>query len=102
MQGLFFRQDPAQFVLVSGAIHGPKADVREARHTVPIDDHAGRHALDLEALGRFTLWIETDVEVRMEFRQEPLGVLAMLIEIDGNHRQTTARVGILHCLHPWK
>ena len=38
----------------------------------------------------------------MEFREKALCVAAILVEIDRDHGQAFAAVGVLHCLHPRK
>src|ERR1700688_706125 len=53
-----FRQHAAKLLFVCAAIDGSKPGVRVAHRTVPVDDHAGGHALNLESRSDFPLRIE--------------------------------------------
>jgi hypothetical protein len=100
--GLFLRQHLAQLIFIRRLVHGPKPYVREALNAVAIDDHARGHAVDLEALGDRSLWVEAHVEIGFEFGEEPVCVLLRPVEVDGYYRQALALVRILHSLHPGK
>jgi hypothetical protein len=74
----------------------------EARDTVSVDEHAGRHTSNLKSLSEGTLRIEVHNEVGMVSLQESLGIGPVVIEIDSNDTQPLPLVGLFHHLHPRK
>lgn len=69
-------------MFVRFAVGRAKPDMRKARYTMPVDDHAGRHASNLESLSDGALWIELHREVGMESLQKLFGIGPIVIEID--------------------
>ncbi len=87
MASRLLREQLANLVRCNGAIGWPEADMSEAHPPSPVDNQAGRHARDFELLREAALRIEAHLESRFELFEQPLGIAAIVIDVDGDDGQ---------------
>src|ERR1700722_4817669 len=102
MNWLLFRQELPHLRFVERTVDRSKADVRESRHAMAVDQHTRGHALYFVEFRELPLRIEAHVERGMKLLQEFVGVGAIPIEIDGNYLEALRTISALQNLHPRK